>query len=79
MSLYSKAKDRDAKGRVKRAYRSKHRRNPWLCTPGWWVRQYMSRPRRQQNHRVCRAVEKGADPEGLVFPLGNGKPHVYCW
>lgn len=62
MSVRNKTKDRDAQGKIKAAYRGKPCHRRFLSTPSWWTRLYMTRPRRQQNRRICRAVEKGANP-----------------
>lgn len=48
-------------------------------TPKWWRNLYMTRPRRYENKRLCHSIRQGADPDALVFPLGNHKPHVYYW
>lgn len=48
-------------------------------TPKWWRRLYMTRPRRHANAACCARIVKGADPDGVIFPLGNRKPHVYYW
>jgi hypothetical protein len=45
--------------------------------PKWWRKLYMTRPRRRENKRVCWLILHGADPEGLIAPLGNYKPHLY--
>jgi len=76
MSTYNTATDRDAHGRLDRAYRPPKFTQ---STPGWWVRQFMNRPRRHLNHDLCRKVLRGDDPEGLVWPPGNRKPHRYFW
>jgi hypothetical protein len=39
----------------------------------------MTRPKRRKNKAVCIAILKGEDPDGMVFPLGNHKPHEYYW
>lgn len=76
MSTYNRALDRDENGRLKRTYQ----RPPFpMSTPGHWVRDHMNRPRRRQNRRLCHLVTRGHDPEGLAWPLGNRKPHVYYW
>ncbi len=79
MSVRNKAKDRDRNGKIKRKYTgpcSTH----WLNqTPSWWVRLYMNRPKRRENKRVCHLVLRGEDPDSLVLPVGNRKPHVYNW
>jgi len=76
MSTYNRALDRDERGRLKRHYRSPSW--PW-STPGWWVRMYMNRPRRHINRQLCHLVDLGHDPEEIVWPLGNSKPHRYFW
>ncbi|MFQ6006584.1 MAG: hypothetical protein ACE5OQ_13905 [Woeseia sp.] len=80
MSRTHRHRDRDAHGRLLRKYRHPHHgvRFP-RGAPKWWRKLYMSRPRRRKNRMLCHLVEKGVDPEGLVFPLGNHKPHVYYW
>ncbi|MGQ0503583.1 MAG: hypothetical protein ACT4P0_13405 [Panacagrimonas sp.] len=76
MSTYNRALDRDENGRLKRRYR----RPPFpMSTPSHWVRDHMNRPRRRQNRRLCRLVTRGHDPEGLSWPLGNRRPHLYYW
>lgn len=76
MSTYNRALDRAASGRLKRHYR----RPVWSwSTPSWWVRQRMNQPRRRANHDLCHQVERGRDPDEIVWPLGNRKPHVYYW
>ena len=78
MSVRNKSQDRDAQGKIKAQYRGKPCYYT-MNTPSWWTRLHMTRPRRQQNHRLCHAVERGADAEALVFPLDNHKPHEYYW
>jgi hypothetical protein len=76
MSTYNRALDRDVNGRLKRRYR----RQPFpMSTPSRWARDHMNRPRRHLNRQLCQLVELGSDPDGLVWPLGNRKPHVYFW
>lgn len=48
-------------------------------TPGWWVNQFMNRPKRRKNARLCHRIMKGNDPENIAWPLGNHKPHEYYW
>lgn len=50
-----------------------------MTTPGWWANLYMNRPKRRENRRLCKEVAAGADPDSIVFPLGNRRPHVYYW
>lgn len=76
MSIYNRATDRDDHGRLKRSYR----RPPFpMSTPGRWVCVHMNRPRRHRNRALCRCVVQGREPEQLIWPLGNRKPHVYYW
>ena len=48
-------------------------------TPKWWRRLFMTRPRRHVNRACCVRIARGADPDGMTFPLGNHKPHIYYW
>lgn len=76
MSTFNRARDRDDRGCLKRTYR----RPPWsMATPSWFVREHMNIPRRRANRLLCRWVELGHDPEAIVWPLGNHKPHEYYW
>ncbi|WP_295679509.1 hypothetical protein [uncultured Nevskia sp.] len=76
MSITNRAKDRDAAGRLRRSFR---RPNHTQSTPGYWVRLHMNRPRRHENRHMCWQVMRGRDPDGLIWPLGSRKPHVYYW
>jgi hypothetical protein len=76
MSVYNRATDRDDRGRLKRTYR----RPPFpMSTPSRWVRVHMNRPRRHLHRALCALVVQGYEPEDIVWPLGNRKPHVYYW
>lgn len=76
MSVMNPRRDRDANGRLKRALR----RHPYpQSTPGWWVRLHMTRPQRYRARMCCHRVLIGEDPDGIVWPLGNHKPHEYYW
>ncbi len=76
MSTYNPVLDRDEFGRLKRCYR----RPKWpMSIPGWWVRVNMNQPRRRIHRHLCHQVTLGHDPETIVWPLGNHKPHRYCW
>lgn len=44
-----------------------------------WRRLHMTQPRRHANAACCARIAKDEDPDGMVFPLGNHKPHVYYW
>jgi len=55
---------------------------PWheqMTTPGSWVREMMNQPKRAKNRRLARKVLRGADPEGMAWPTGNRRPHIYYW
>jgi len=79
MSVKNKAKDRDKNGRIRRKYTGPHSTG-WLSgAPNWFVREYMNVPKRRANKRLCHKSMCGADPDELLFPLGNRKPHVYYW
>lgn len=52
----------------------------WMCHwPAWWDRTFHTRKKRARNKALVRKVMKGADPDGVTFPLGNRKPHIYYW
>lgn len=60
----------------------------WMATPGWWVKEMMTKPQRAQTraaiHEVMKMQYVVDDPArwGYVdmpnFPLAK-KPHVYYW
>lgn len=77
MSIRNKSKDLNAQGRISRKFTSPGNGN--MTTPSWWTRLYMTRPRRLENKSSCRAILRGADPDGMNFPPGNRKPHKYYW
>jgi hypothetical protein len=79
MSVKNKVKDRDERGKIKRKYTGPSS-TYWLShTPRWWVKLFMTRPKRRENKSACVSILKGEDPDGVVFPLGNRKPHKYYW
>ena len=78
MSTTNKAKDRGPDGRLLRKYRRTYMPN-FGSTPRWWRKLYMTRPKRHENRLVCKRVLQGIDPDCLVTPLGNHKPHTYYW
>jgi hypothetical protein len=58
--------------------RTKHHLE-WMNTPGWWIRQYMTRPQRSRTQAVIAKVFKLADLEDAPeFPLAK-KPFLYFW
>lgn len=79
MSVKNKVKDRDYHGKIKRKYTGPES-TFWLNTkPSHWVRLYMNVPKRRRSKKLCRDILLGKDPEGMIFPTGNKKPHVYYW
>ncbi len=79
MSITNKARDRGPDGKLLRKYRRCYGPHFPNGTPRWWRKLHMTRPRRRDNIHICHLVLKGHDPDGLVFPLGNHKPHIYYW
>ena len=80
MSTTNKARDRGPDGKLLRKYRRCDCSPCFLRgTPKWWRKLFMTRPRRRENKRVCWLILHGADPEGLIAPLGNCKPHWHYW
>ena len=80
MSHHNQHSDRDGRGRLlRRKYRNCYLTAFPRGTPKWWRKLHMTRPKRRENSLYCFRVMKGDDPDGLAFPLGNRKPHVYYW
>lgn len=62
--------------------RSKSSGNPvgWLNTPAHHNISFHSRPRRHRDKARCLQVLYGkTDPDGMIWELGNHKPHIYYW
>ncbi len=79
MSVKNKIKDRDQHGRIKRKYTGPESAY-WLNqTPGWWVKLYMTRPKRRVNKKLCAAIVQGHDYDDMAFPCGNCRPHEYFY
>jgi hypothetical protein len=78
MSTTNKARDRGPDGRLLREYRRTYMPN-YASTPKWWRKLFMTRPKRRANQLVCKRVLQGVDPDSLILPLGNYKPHKYYW
>lgn len=79
MSVKNKTRDRDHNGRIKTKY-GRPGSTYWLHhTPKWWVKLYMTKPKRRANRALCTDIMHGADPDELVYPLGGRKPHEYYW
>jgi hypothetical protein len=79
MSTTNKANDRGPDGRLLRKYRRTYGPRFPDGVPKWWRKLHMTRPKRRENRLVCKHVLQGRDPDGLVMPLGNHKPHTYYW
>jgi hypothetical protein len=79
MSTTNKANDRGPDGRLLRKYRRFYGPRFPDDVPKWWRKLFMTRPRRRDNKRICQLILKGRDPDGLIYPLGNCKPHEYYW
>jgi hypothetical protein len=47
--------------------------------PWWWRNAMLTRPKRREHARLCRKIMQGADADGLVWPLGNARPHLWYW
>lgn len=59
--------------------------HPWrpiadfmMNEPGWWVREFMTRPARVRARQLCRLVVLGQDDAQWRWPDGK-KPHLYYW
>jgi hypothetical protein len=76
MSVFNKSSDRDEAGRLLRGYRKP--KHP-MSTPSRWIRGHMTKPRRNENNKLCRQIVAGKDPDALAWPLGSRKPHYYYW
>lgn len=48
-------------------------------TPSHWNILFHSRPRRRRSARTITRLLHGADPDTLIWDLGNHKPHKYYW
>lgn len=46
--------------------------------PGWWVHERVILPARTKAHRLEREVQRGRDPDSLVWPDCK-RPHDYYW
>lgn len=52
----------------------------WLHNwPKYWDILRHRRPRRRRNRLLEHKVLRGADPDDMVWPLGNTRPHSYYW
>jgi hypothetical protein len=48
-------------------------------TPSHWNILFHSRPRRRRTAMTAVRLLHGADPDVLIWDLGNHKPHKYYW
>ncbi len=80
MSRTHRYRDRGDDGKLPRKYRYPYSSVRFPSgTPKWWRKLYMTRPRRRQNKLACHSILHGEDPDTMVFPPGNHKPHEYYW
>ncbi len=47
--------------------------------PRHWNVTFHTRPKRRRDAAKLAAVRAGADADGIVWDLGNSKPHEYYW
>lgn len=47
--------------------------------PSHWNIIFHSRPKRRRDKYNCIKIMHGCDPDGIVWDLGNRKPHTYYW
>lgn len=51
----------------------------WMNTPGWWIREMMTRPWRAKTRQLLHKVMRMHDlEEAPPFPDGK-RPHIYYW
>lgn len=79
MSTTNRRLDRGADGKLLRKYRRSYGPAFPKGTPRWWRKLFMTRPGRRENRALCQRIVRGEHYDGLVFPLGNRKPHEYYW
>ena len=48
-------------------------------TGRWWDIVFHTRPKRRESRALEKKIMKGYDADGLVWPVGNHKPHTYYW
>lgn len=57
----------------------------WRCgsrtgeAPSWWNILFHSRPKRRRTKAKLNEIMHGKDPDGIIWDLGNRKPHNYYW
>jgi hypothetical protein len=49
-----------------------------MNTPCWWTHMHMIVPARRQEAARLHQIERGADPDAIIWP-SHRKPHVYYW
>jgi len=80
VSVKNKATDRDSRGRIRREYTSRTKDAiHWNAAPKAWTNLYMTRPKRREEKRLCGLLVREINAEGVTFPLGNHKPHIYYY
>lgn len=53
--------------------------SPMSSYPKSWDILYHTRPKRRESLALQKKILQGADPDEIVWPAGNRKPHVYYW
>lgn len=79
MSTTHRYRDRGPDGKLSRTYRRWYGPRFPNGTPKWWRKLHMTRPRRRETKALCYRAMCEEELDGLVFPLGNRKPHKYFW
>lgn len=46
--------------------------------PGYWLHEFVTRPARARSNHLLHDIERGIDPEGIVWP-DYRRPHIYFW
>lgn len=47
--------------------------------PRSWDIIFHTRPKRRESRALEKKIMKGYDADGIVWPVGNHKPHTYYW
>lgn len=51
----------------------------WMTTPGWWIRDMMTRPQRARVRRLTQEALRSPDRgEAIMWPHPK-RPHIYYW
>lgn len=62
-----------------RPWRAENQLGAYLMNePGWWVREFVTRPARVRSNALLNRARRGADMDGTLWP-DYRRPHVYYW